>query len=266
MLTRESLDATLLPILDSVTAGDAAGRVPGVAAAVTDRKATVFEAAAGSRSLSTGAPVTTDTVLAMFSTTKAVTGTAALQCVEDGLVDLDAPTATYVPELGEVAVIEGFDAWETRSCGHPNGRSRPECCSCTPPHSATRSSWLNEGDGPGGRVLKSATVRDAVVDGLDGRKITSFRAVEPEYTNAAEFFPGQTKSWAMTFMVNDEPAPTGRPAGALGWAGLANLYYWMDRSNGVAGIWGTQILPFADAVSLGGYLNFETEVYRMLRS
>ena len=33
-------------------------------------------------------------------------------------------------------------------------------------------------------------------------------------------------------MVNDEKAPTGRPAGALGWAGLANLFYWIDRQNG----------------------------------
>ena len=47
-------------------------------------------------------------------------------------------------------------------------------------------------------------------------------------------------------MINDEDAPTGRPAGALGWAGLANLFYWIDRKNGFGGFWATQILPFAD--------------------
>ena len=47
-------------------------------------------------------------------------------------------------------------------------------------------------------------------------------------------------------MVNDEDAPTGRPAGALGWAGLANLFYWIDRKNGIGGFWATQILPFGD--------------------
>ena len=63
-------------------------------------------------------------------------------------------------------------------------------------------------------------------------------------------------------MVNDEEAPTGRPAGAIGWAGLANLFYWIDRHNGIGGYWATQILPFADAASFTGYMDFETAVYK----
>ena len=63
-------------------------------------------------------------------------------------------------------------------------------------------------------------------------------------------------------MVNEEDAPTGRPRGSLGWAGLANSYYWIDRRNGIAGYWATQVLPFADPVSFGGYLDFETTTYR----
>lgn len=43
-------------------------------------------------------------------------------------------------------------------------------------------------------------------------------------------------------MINNEKAPTGRPAGAHGWAGLANLFYWIDRENGFGGYWATQIL------------------------
>jgi hypothetical protein len=41
-------------------------------------------------------------------------------------------------------------------------------------------------------------------------------------------------------MVIDEEAPTGRPAGALGWAGLANLFYWINRKNGFGGFWATR--------------------------
>jgi hypothetical protein len=41
-------------------------------------------------------------------------------------------------------------------------------------------------------------------------------------------------------MVNDEEAPTGRPAGAIGWAGLANCFYWIDRKNGFGGYWATR--------------------------
>src|SRR5690606_21732868 len=57
-----------------------------------------------------GAPMTEDTVFAIFSTTKAIAGTAALQCVEDGLLDLDAPAKTYAPAIGKLQVIDGFDA------------------------------------------------------------------------------------------------------------------------------------------------------------
>lgn len=69
------------------------------------------------------------------------------------------------------------------------------------------------------------------------------------------------KSWGYTWMINDQQAPTGRPAGAVAWAGLANLYHWIDRKNQVGGMWGTQILPFVDGVSVPGYLAFEKVVY-----
>lgn len=41
-------------------------------------------------------------------------------------------------------------------------------------------------------------------------------------------------------LLNDEDAP---PAASPG-RGLANLRYWIDRRNGIAGFWGTQIFPF----------------------
>ena len=90
--------------------------------------------------------------------------------------------------------------------------------------------------------------------------------VIPSLSNDAEFFPGLQKDWSYTFMVNSEKAPTGRPAGAIGWAGLANCFYWIDRENGFGGYWATQILPFADAVSFTGYMNFEAAVYDCLTS
>lgn len=65
-------------------------------------------------------------------------------------------------------------------------------------------------------------------------------------------------------MVNDEPAPTGRPAGALGWAGVANVCYWIDRTNGYGGFWATQTLPFGDVTAFGSYLEFETALYASL--
>ena len=55
--------------------------------------------------------------------------------------------------------------------------------------------------------------------------------------------------------------PHRTPGGSLAWAGLANLYYWIDRRNGIGGFWATQIFPFADLTSVVGYLDFETAVY-----
>jgi methyl acetate hydrolase len=121
--------------------------------------------------------------------------------------------------------------------------------------------WLDDGQGPRGRVLKEETVRMAEQNNLGRMKIKGLPGVIPSLSNYAEFFPGMPKSWALTFMINDEDAPTGRPAGALAWAGLPNLYYWIDRKNGIGGFWGTQVFPFADPTSVGGYLDFETAVY-----
>jgi hypothetical protein len=39
-----------------------------------------------------------------------------------------------------------------------------------------------------------------------------------------------------------------------------------DRKNGVGGYWATQILPFADAASFTGYMDFETAIYQTIAS
>ena len=85
-------------------------RVPGVVAMITDRSGNIYEGAAGERSLGGSQAMTTDTVFAIYSTTKAITGTAVLQCVEEGKLDLDAPAKNYAPDIGKLEVLDGFDA------------------------------------------------------------------------------------------------------------------------------------------------------------
>jgi methyl acetate hydrolase len=126
--------------------------------------------------------------------------------------------------------------------------------------------WLNDGIGANGRVLKPETVAMAAQNHLGEKKIGMLPRVIPSLSNNAEFFPGLSKSWSYSFMVNDDEAPTGRPAGALGWAGLANLFYWIDRANGFGGFWATQILPFGDPVSFTGYVDFESSFYASLKA
>jgi methyl acetate hydrolase len=387
---RSAADAVLKGVVTSDP------RVPGVVAMATDRKRNIYEGALGKRRLDQDADMTTDSVFAIFSTTKAITGTAVLQLVEDGKLDLDAPAKNYAPDIGTLQVIEGFDdsgnpklrppkrdittrmlmlhtagfgydffnehynrlanekgqpsvitaskkalmtpllfdpgeRWEYGSnidwCGQIiegiTGKRLGDVCkeriftplgmnetsftltpamrerlagmhqrnadgSLTPldfelpadpelhmgghglyatvgDYMRFIRMWLNDGNGENGRVLKAETVKMAVMNGLGDKKIKMLPGVIPSLSNDTEFFPGLSKSWAFTFMVNDDEAPTGRPAGALGWAGLANLFYWIDRRNGFGGFWATQILPFGDPASFGGYINFETAFYNSLR-
>jgi methyl acetate hydrolase len=62
------------------------------------------------------------------------------------------------------------------------------------------------------------------------------------------------------------PGPNGRSAGSLTWGGIYNTYYWLDPQKRVAGVFMTQILPFADhkAVALCG--EFERGVYGGLKT
>jgi methyl acetate hydrolase len=92
-------------------AGVERGATAGVVAVTVDRDGVTYEGAAGERSIGTGVAMTTDTVGAIFSMTKVITGTAAMQLVEQGRVDLDAPAGQYCPELDTAPmVLEGFDA------------------------------------------------------------------------------------------------------------------------------------------------------------
>ena len=91
---------------DAVSKGD----VPGVSAAATDAKGTTYEAGFGKRVLGEAADMTPDTVGWIASMTKAITGAAAMQLVERGKLKLDAPAKEVAPQLGDVAVLDGFDA------------------------------------------------------------------------------------------------------------------------------------------------------------
>ncbi|TXH04876.1 MAG: class A beta-lactamase-related serine hydrolase [Rhodocyclaceae bacterium] len=95
------------------------GGVPGVVAMVTDRQGNLYEGAAGTRELGNPAmPMATDAVFAIFSTTKAMTVTCALQLIEEGRLSLSDPVDRYLPEIAELQVLTGFDA-----AGQPQTRA-----------------------------------------------------------------------------------------------------------------------------------------------
>ena len=83
----------------------------------------------------------------------------------------------------------------------------------------------------------------------------------PALSSDAEFFPGVAKTWGLSFQINAEKAPTGRPAGGLMWAGLANSYFWIDPARDVSGVILMQLLPFADVKALETFAGFERGIY-----
>lgn len=86
------------------------GAVPHAAAIVADRDGILYEGAAGVRSIGTDeTPVDASTQFRIMSMTKMIVTTVALQQVERGELDLDAPVEDYRPEFGELQVLDGFD-------------------------------------------------------------------------------------------------------------------------------------------------------------
>lgn len=97
------LDATLSQAV-------AAGEIPGIVAAATAADGVFLSCAHGRRAVSDGAPMGMDTVFHIASMTKAITGTAAMQMVEQGKLALDQPAGEILPALAAPQVLEGFDA------------------------------------------------------------------------------------------------------------------------------------------------------------
>ena len=87
----------------------AAGGVPHVAAIAADRDGVIYQGAAGPRTVGEDAPVAADTMFRITSMTKMPCTVVALQQMEKGTLDLDAPVEHYCPEFAEVQVLTGFD-------------------------------------------------------------------------------------------------------------------------------------------------------------
>jgi methyl acetate hydrolase len=85
------------------------GAVPQVAAIAADRDGVIYQGAVGPRAVGEDAPVSTDTLFRLMSMTKMPATVVALQEMEKGNLDLDAPVVNYCPEFDEVQVLTGFD-------------------------------------------------------------------------------------------------------------------------------------------------------------
>ncbi|MCX6466115.1 MAG: serine hydrolase [Pseudonocardiales bacterium] len=101
-IDRSAIDQVLQSAVDN-------GAVPNVAAIAADRNGVIYEGAAGPLTAGGDEPVTVDTHYRIMSMTKMVATTVALQEMEKGTLDLDAPIADYCPEFDDVQVLDGWD-------------------------------------------------------------------------------------------------------------------------------------------------------------
>ncbi len=378
----------------ALSAGASNGDVPGVVAVATNREEMIYEGAFGTPVLSSGIAMTPDTVVWIASMTKAITGLAAMQMVEQGKLSLDGPASKVIPSLGEVKVLDGWDGdkarlrapksaitlrqllthtagfsyslWNTDIGKFETVNKVPGIITCqnaaltTPLIADPGEQWnyginidfagkmveavsgmklgdyfaknifkpmgmystgfkitpsmrarlakihqrgedgkltptdieipqdpefemgggglystagdylafvrmmLHNGKANGNQIVKPATVAEMSRNSMGNTKVKMLKTAIPPLTNDAEFFPGMPKSWGLSFMINEQQAPTGRSAGSLAWAGLANSYYWIDQNKGIGGVYLSQILPFADAKSLPLYYAFEKSVYQSM--
>jgi CubicO group peptidase (beta-lactamase class C family) len=126
--------------------------------------------------------------------------------------------------------------------------------------------FLHDGRLNGSQILRPETVAMMKKNQIGNLKVHVLKTVDAALSNDAEFFPGMPKGWGYGFMLNDKAAPTGRSAGSLAWAGLANTYYWIDPKRKVSGVIMMQLLPFADGPSLQEFAEFETAAYQAAKN
>jgi CubicO group peptidase (beta-lactamase class C family) len=75
------------------------GKIPGCALALVDDKGILWTEGFGTTDFKRKIPVTPNTVFCIGSVSKTLTATAVLLAVQDGMVDLDEPITTYLPDL-----------------------------------------------------------------------------------------------------------------------------------------------------------------------
>ena len=121
---------------------------------------------------------------------------------------------------------------------------------------------LHNGTFNGAQVLLPETVATMSQNAMGGVVCNAMKTVAPPFTNDVDFVAGM--KWGLSFLINPEPLSTGRSAGSLAWAGLANSYYWIDPKRGVAGVYATQLLPFFDQKAVQAFDGFETAVYNAM--
>jgi methyl acetate hydrolase len=120
---------------------------------------------------------------------------------------------------------------------------------------------LRGGELDGVRIAQPETIDLMFTDHLAGCQLPEVsRTAFPELSHDVPKLPVE-QGFGLGLHVVHEDLPGMRRAGTGDWAGLANCFYWVDRSTGIAGTFLTSVLPFFDPQVLEVALGFEMAVY-----
>ncbi|MEQ1498537.1 MAG: serine hydrolase domain-containing protein [Novosphingobium sp.] len=113
----------------------AAANLPGAVGMIVDRDGVRFSEGHGVTDIASQNPVKVDTQFQIASMTKALVSLAAMQLVEAGKLDLDAPIGAVLPDLADPQVLTGFD-------GDGKPQLRPAARAITLRHLLTHTAGL----------------------------------------------------------------------------------------------------------------------------
>jgi methyl acetate hydrolase len=121
---------------------------------------------------------------------------------------------------------------------------------------------LGGGELEGGRILSPETVELMFTNQIgDIVPPAVIPTGAPELTNDIAYPEGPRYGWGCGLHLTLDDVPGMRRAGTGDWGGLANSYYWIDRTAGLTGVVFTQLLPFFDERVLELAVGFEQAVY-----
>src|SRR6516162_1122218 len=125
---------------------------------------------------------------------------------------------------------------------------------------------MHQGRFNGAQLLRPQTVALMGQNQIGDIRAGILKTAIPETSNDVDFFPGMVCKWGLGYMITPQPGPNGRSAGSVTWAGVYNTYYWLDPQKRIAGVFMTQILPFADHKAVALYGEFESGIYGGLKA
>ncbi len=102
-----NFSSTIDPILRDATQS---ARIPGIVALAATQGDVIYQGAFGRLGVDRPEPMRLDSVFRIASMTKAITGTAIMQLIEQSRIGLEQPAGEIVDQLRDPQVLEGFDA------------------------------------------------------------------------------------------------------------------------------------------------------------